>query len=137
MITMITMITVMTLITMITIRTVIVVMAMIAMMAIMMVMMRVMMMIIMMVMRIIMRMPVGSTCNLSINGDLFGMFTQPIIHAGHKNDHKKILFSHSLQTLEKFLRKKQFFSYIKYRPKVVLLSDYHKENTSKMVKNRS
>ena len=46
--------------------------------------------------------------------------------------YKKILFSHSLQTLEKFFRKKQFFSYIKYRPKVVLLSDYHKENTSKI-----
>ena len=46
--------------------------------------------------------------------------------------YKKILFSHSLQTLEKFFRKNQFFCYVKHKPKVVLLSKYHKDNTSKI-----
>ena len=45
---------------------------------------------------------------------------------------KTILFSYSLQTIEKFIRKKQFSSYIKCRPKTVLLSEYHKQNTSKI-----
>ena len=33
-----------------------------------------------------------------------------------------ILFSHSLQSLEKFIRKKQLLSYLKYKPKVCFLS---------------
>lgn len=48
------------------------------------------------------------------------------------NSNKKILFSHSLQTFEKFIRKKQIFSYFKHKPKVVVLSDYHINNTSKI-----
>ena len=43
---------------------------------------------------------------------------------------KKILMSHSVQTFEKFLRKKQFFSYLKHKPKLALLSDYHKSKRS-------
>ena len=46
---------------------------------------------------------------------------------------KNILFSHSIQSLEKFLRKKQFFSYIKYKPKICFLSNYHKINRSKLL----
>jgi glycosyltransferase involved in cell wall biosynthesis len=46
---------------------------------------------------------------------------------------KKILISHSLQSLEKFIRKKQILSYLKHKPKVVLLSKYHKKNRSKLI----
>ena len=44
-----------------------------------------------------------------------------------------ILFSHSLQSLEKFIRKKQLLSYLKYKPKVCFLSQYHKKNRSKFL----
>ena len=46
---------------------------------------------------------------------------------------KKILISHSLQTIEKFIRKSQFISYIKHKPVVLLLSDYHKNKQSKLL----
>ena len=46
---------------------------------------------------------------------------------------KKILFSHSLQSIEKFIRKKQFFPYLKYRPKICFISEYHKKNRSKLL----
>ena len=46
---------------------------------------------------------------------------------------KKILISHSLQSIEKFIRKSQLFSYIKHKPKVLLLSNYHKKNRSKLI----
>lgn len=45
----------------------------------------------------------------------------------------KILISHSLQTLEKFIRKKQLKAYFKHRPRVLFLSDYHKKNRSKLL----
>ncbi len=41
---------------------------------------------------------------------------------------KNVLFSHSLQSIEKFLRKKQLFSYLKYKPKICFISNYHKKN---------
>ena len=40
----------------------------------------------------------------------------------------KILISHSIQTLEKFIRKKQLIAYLKHKPKIVLLSEYHLKN---------
>lgn len=43
---------------------------------------------------------------------------------------KKILMSHSIQSFEKFLRKNQFFSYFKHKPKVALLGNYHKKKRS-------
>ncbi len=46
---------------------------------------------------------------------------------------KKILFSHSLQSLEKFIRKKQLFAYLKHRPIVCFLSNYHLKNRSKLL----
>tara|TARA_A100001011_G_C14279201_1_gene830765 strand:+ start:1062 stop:2039 length:978 start_codon:yes stop_codon:yes gene_type:complete len=46
---------------------------------------------------------------------------------------KNILFSHSLQNIEKFIRKKQLISYLKYKPKVCFLSNYHKKNRSKLL----
>ena len=47
---------------------------------------------------------------------------------------KKVLFSHSNQSIEKFLRKKQFLSFIKHKPKVCFLSEYHKKNRSTLLK---
>ena len=44
-----------------------------------------------------------------------------------------ILFSHSIQTIEKFIRKKQLLSYIKYKPKICFISEYHKINRSKLL----
>jgi len=46
---------------------------------------------------------------------------------------KKILISHSLQTIEKFIRKSQLISYFKHKPKVLVLSDYHKKKQSKLL----
>jgi hypothetical protein len=41
---------------------------------------------------------------------------------------KKILLSLSLQSFEKFVRKGQFLSYIKHKPKIALLGKYHLNN---------
>ena len=49
------------------------------------------------------------------------------------NSKKKILISHSLQTIEKFIRKYQLLSFIKHRPKLLLLGDYHRKNQSKLL----
>ena len=38
---------------------------------------------------------------------------------------KKFLWSHSVQPIEKFIRKKQLFSFFKYRPKMILEGEYH------------
>ncbi len=38
---------------------------------------------------------------------------------------KKYLWSHSVQTIEKFIRKKQLFAFLKNKPKVILESNYH------------
>ena len=46
---------------------------------------------------------------------------------------KNILFSHSVQTIEKFIRKRQFFSYLKYKPKICFLSKYHKNTRSRLL----
>jgi len=51
----------------------------------------------------------------------------------YANSKNKILFSHSIQTIEKFLRKKQFLSFIKYKPKICFISKYHKLNRSKLL----
>ena len=42
------------------------------------------------------------------------------------NSRNNILFSHSIQSLEKFIRKNQLISYIRYKPKICFLSKYHK-----------
>tara|TARA_B100000427_G_scaffold325285_1_gene331861 strand:+ start:126 stop:1106 length:981 start_codon:yes stop_codon:yes gene_type:complete len=41
---------------------------------------------------------------------------------------KKIAISHSIQTIEKFIRKRQLHAYLKNKPKIVILSEYHKLN---------
>ena len=40
----------------------------------------------------------------------------------------KVAISHSIQSIEKFIRKGQLFAFLKHKPKVVLLSKYHKNN---------
>ena len=52
----------------------------------------------------------------------------------HAKSSNNVLFSHSIQTLEKFIRKKQFLSYLKYKPKICFLSEYHKSNRSKLLR---
>lgn len=47
---------------------------------------------------------------------------------------KYVAFSHSIQSIEKFIRKGQLFSYLKYKPKIVLLGKYHKENRNYLLK---
>ena len=46
---------------------------------------------------------------------------------------KNILFSHSVQNIEKFIRKKQLFAFLKYKPKICFLSEYHQVNRSKIL----
>ncbi len=38
-----------------------------------------------------------------------------------------------MQTIEKFLRKKQLFAFLKYKPKICFLSNYHKITRSKIL----
>lgn len=47
---------------------------------------------------------------------------------------KYVAFSHSIQSIEKFIRKSQLFSYLKYKPKIVLLGKYHNENRNYLLK---
>ena len=47
---------------------------------------------------------------------------------------KYIAISHSIQSIEKFIRKKQLLSYLIYKPKIILLSDYHYKNRNKLLK---
>jgi glycosyltransferase involved in cell wall biosynthesis len=62
-------------------------------------------------------------------------FTNNDISLFNKISAKKyIAFSHSIQSIEKFIRKGQLFSYLKYKPKIVLLGKYHKENRNYLLK---
>tara|TARA_B100000575_G_scaffold209115_1_gene170343 strand:+ start:655 stop:1629 length:975 start_codon:yes stop_codon:yes gene_type:complete len=47
---------------------------------------------------------------------------------------KYVAFSHSIQTIEKFIRKGQLLSYLRYKPKIVLLSNYHNKNRNYLLK---
>ncbi len=47
---------------------------------------------------------------------------------------KYLAFSHSIQSLEKFVRKKQLISYLKYKPRIILLGDYHANNRNSLIK---
>ena len=47
---------------------------------------------------------------------------------------KYVAFSHSIQTIEKFIRKGQLFSYLKYKPKIVILGKYHEKNRNYLLK---
>lgn len=45
-----------------------------------------------------------------------------------------IAFSHSIQSIEKFIRKGQLLSFLKYKPKVILLGKYHDNNRNFLLK---
>ncbi len=46
----------------------------------------------------------------------------------------KIAISHSIQSIEKFIRKGQLISYIKHKPKIVLLGNYHQQNRNRLLR---
>jgi glycosyltransferase involved in cell wall biosynthesis len=46
---------------------------------------------------------------------------------------KNIVFSYSLQSIEKFIRKGQLISYLKNRPTYFLIGEYHINNRSKLI----
>tara|TARA_B100001029_G_C15056011_1_gene454425 strand:- start:775 stop:1764 length:990 start_codon:yes stop_codon:yes gene_type:complete len=46
----------------------------------------------------------------------------------------KVAISHSIQSIEKFFRKKQFIPYLKNKPKIVTLGDYHDRNRNYLIK---
>jgi hypothetical protein len=46
---------------------------------------------------------------------------------------KKFVISYSLQSIEKFIRKKQLFAYLKHKPHYILIGKYHKKNRSKLI----
>ncbi|MDC0615977.1 glycosyltransferase [Candidatus Pelagibacter sp.] len=46
---------------------------------------------------------------------------------------KNIVFSYSLQSIEKFIRKGQLFSYFKHKPTFFLIGNYHIKNRSKLI----
>ena len=48
--------------------------------------------------------------------------------------YKYFAFSHSIQSIEKFIRKGQLISYLKYKPKVILLGKYHNKNRNYLLK---
>jgi len=49
------------------------------------------------------------------------------------NSNKKLIISYSLQSLEKFIRKGQFFSYFKNKPEVYVIGNYHKNKRSHLL----
>ena len=62
-------------------------------------------------------------------------FTNNDIRLFNKISAKKyIAFSHSIQSIEKFIRKGQLLSFLKYRPKIILLGNYHNDNRNFLLK---
>ena len=47
---------------------------------------------------------------------------------------KYVAFSHSIQSIEKFVRKGQLISYLKHKPKIILLGKYHEKNRNFLLK---
>ena len=47
---------------------------------------------------------------------------------------KYVAFSHSIQTIEKFIRKGQLISYLKYKPKIILGGKYHSNKRNYLLK---
>ena len=50
------------------------------------------------------------------------------------NATKKVVISHSIQSIEKFIRKGQLIAYIKHKPKIALLGSYHKNNRNYLLR---
>ena len=62
-------------------------------------------------------------------------FTNNDIRLFNKISAKKyIAFSHSIQSIEKFIRKGQLLSFLKYKPKVIILGKYHDDNRNFLLK---
>ena len=59
-----------------------------------------------------------------IEPDILIAFSDTNLFKNYKSK-KKFLWSHSVQNLEKFIRKKQLISYLKHKPVLVLEGDYH------------
>ena len=47
---------------------------------------------------------------------------------------KYVAFSHSIQSIEKFIRKGQLISYLKYKPKIILVGNYHNKKRNFLLK---
>lgn len=47
---------------------------------------------------------------------------------------KYVAFSHSIQSIEKFIRKGQLISYLKYRPKIIFVGKYHSNKRNYLLK---
>ena len=65
--------------------------------------------------------------NDNIIPDVLIAFSDINLFKNYKSD-KKFLWSHSIQSLEKFIRKKQFVPYLKHQPVLILEGDYHYKN---------
>ncbi len=50
------------------------------------------------------------------------------------SSNKKVAISHSIQTIEKFIRKKQLLAYLKHKPIIGLLGKYHDNNRNFFLK---
>ena len=59
-----------------------------------------------------------------IEPDILIAFSDANLFKNYKSK-KKFLWSHSVQNLEKFIRKKQLISYIKHKPVLILEGEYH------------
>jgi len=92
---------------------------------------------------------VFNNCSKNINNDstnwyniknikLFDIFFDVVISNGDARlfnnikSKKKFVISYSLQSLEKFIRKGQLFDYIKHKPELLVLGEYHKSQRSKV-----
>ena len=62
--------------------------------------------------------------NHRIEPDILIAFSDANLFKNYKSK-KKFLWSHSVQNFEKFIRKKQLFSYLKHKPILILEGDYH------------
>lgn len=57
-----------------------------------------------------------------------------INHLNLVKAHKKYAISYSIQTLEKFIRKNQLVSYIKNKPKIIFIGNYHNQKRNLLTK---
>ena len=73
--------------------------------------------------------------NEKINYDL-AVSNNDINNFNYVKAKKKIAISHSIQTIEKFIRKRQLFAYLRHKPKIFLLGQYHKNKRNLQIKFR-
>ena len=68
-------------------------------------------------------------CNNYPNPDIQISFSDMNLLSNFKSK-KNFLWSHSVQSIEKFIRKKQLIPFFKYKPQLILEGDYHYKNRS-------